>query len=872
MESNPIESIVVMGDKAVGKSALLVRFTSNTFITDCEPIIEERYQMKVNVDNDERTLDILDTADQEDFQSVCDRANRPIKGIILVYSVANIESFLTVKTLRQKILELQKTLNKSDKSTQKKTPIALVGNKCDLSNLREVKKDEGKKLAKEWGSLFFETSALKNTNVQKCFYELLREIKNGVTNQNPISMHYVSNHNGSIQSPDNTFQHSMDITSEYDLSESGVDAERPLVMRMAATNRSSIDLAEWTCSQCTYLNPNNLSNCEICLWPKPQGANSQDGGSSMWSCQRCTFLNHVSNSSCEICEYLRDPVSAHGNDAKVQISESGSPNHCSICLDEDPTIHVSSADINDSHKREGVAVLLPCQHWYCVECLEEYIKASFGSGELGEQLRCPMFNSGCNEVIGEKVAKVCAGQEMLDKLKELRERRQLERNPNARWCIVPDCGACTLHSPSSGRKVICKSCKNASCFRCRKKWHALGSCNFEEPSLDQWEQEQRQKGKVIKSCPKCRRLTERASGCLNITCVCGYRYCWVCLRPYPCPSACGQRVLNANEDENEIPANANRPRLLYTFRIAACFLAVIVSAIGTGVALGTYVIVVVLVLCCGPFFLLGSLCSKDIDNEQRRYVVMHGCQFVCGVVFLCIGIIFALVVLTFASIPGIIYLIYVIIMTPFCIDTGISHSFFGGENPEDQQSIGSWFHPEAPIYKDYKGPMPVKVIIVGKSGLAMFWLLLSFPTFLILSIALCPIAPLFLLPVCMFPDLPTNRCSKVLFFFLGTLAILGFLYGFQPAVIYQSILTTLFDKITWICAGLFLIHILCVLAPPTSDWAFMGFLWRGVLAPIAWLLGVPNPVNNEMNPFSGPVPFPGPYLLFVQNWNGHFTF
>lgn len=45
------------------------------------------------------------------------------------------------------------------------TILALVGNKIDLEGERVVKKEEGEKLAKEFGAIFFETSAKANINI-----------------------------------------------------------------------------------------------------------------------------------------------------------------------------------------------------------------------------------------------------------------------------------------------------------------------------------------------------------------------------------------------------------------------------------------------------------------------------------------------------------------------------------------------------------------------------------------------------------------------------------------------------------------------------------------------------------------------------------
>lgn len=57
----------------------------------------------------------------------------------------------------------------------------LVGNKCDLENIRDVSVEEGKSLAEEEGLFFMETSALESTNVQTAFEMVIREIFNNIS-------------------------------------------------------------------------------------------------------------------------------------------------------------------------------------------------------------------------------------------------------------------------------------------------------------------------------------------------------------------------------------------------------------------------------------------------------------------------------------------------------------------------------------------------------------------------------------------------------------------------------------------------------------------------------------------------------------------
>ena len=50
----------------------------------------------------------------------------------------------------------------------------LVGNKCDLEESRQVKTEEGQRLAEEYGIPFLETSAKDNINVEDAFMQITR--------------------------------------------------------------------------------------------------------------------------------------------------------------------------------------------------------------------------------------------------------------------------------------------------------------------------------------------------------------------------------------------------------------------------------------------------------------------------------------------------------------------------------------------------------------------------------------------------------------------------------------------------------------------------------------------------------------------------
>ena len=107
-------------------------------------------------------MQIWDTAGQERFRTVVSTYFRGAHGILLLYDVTNKDSF---KNLENWLIEIEK--NSSDKVLK-----ILVGNKCDLSDDREIQTEEGQAFAVRNGMEFMETSAKMNTNVYEAFETL----------------------------------------------------------------------------------------------------------------------------------------------------------------------------------------------------------------------------------------------------------------------------------------------------------------------------------------------------------------------------------------------------------------------------------------------------------------------------------------------------------------------------------------------------------------------------------------------------------------------------------------------------------------------------------------------------------------------------
>jgi small GTP-binding protein len=109
---------------------------------------------------------IWDTAGQERYRAITSAYYRGAIGALLLYDVS---ASLTFQSLPRWLQELRENADGN-------IVVMLVGNKCDLQELRAVSTEEGVGFSKNENLLFIETSALDATNVQESFTRLITEI------------------------------------------------------------------------------------------------------------------------------------------------------------------------------------------------------------------------------------------------------------------------------------------------------------------------------------------------------------------------------------------------------------------------------------------------------------------------------------------------------------------------------------------------------------------------------------------------------------------------------------------------------------------------------------------------------------------------
>jgi len=175
METEKIKCVIV-GDGAVGKTCLLISYSTNKFPNEYVPTVFDNYAVTVQIQDQEYVIQLFDTAGQEDYDRLRLIAYPNTDVFLVCFSIINPDSYDNVR--EKWVPEIQKHCGQA--------PFLLVGTQMDLrtdpatiTNLEKktkkpVNAEQGKRLANELGAVaYVECSALTQEGMKNVFDEAL---------------------------------------------------------------------------------------------------------------------------------------------------------------------------------------------------------------------------------------------------------------------------------------------------------------------------------------------------------------------------------------------------------------------------------------------------------------------------------------------------------------------------------------------------------------------------------------------------------------------------------------------------------------------------------------------------------------------------
>uniref|UniRef100_H2YR36 Small monomeric GTPase n=1 Tax=Ciona savignyi TaxID=51511 RepID=H2YR36_CIOSA len=163
---------VLLGDGAVGKTSLVVSYSTNGYPTEYVPTAFDNYSVRIQIDGTALRLQISDTAGQDEFDGMRPLCYPGTDVVLVCFSVVRPTSLCNI---RDKWLpEIKKYLPK--------VPVVLVGTQTDLRTSldvlvdlaryseRPITEEEAAAFAKQHGACgYVECSALTQKNLKQVF-------------------------------------------------------------------------------------------------------------------------------------------------------------------------------------------------------------------------------------------------------------------------------------------------------------------------------------------------------------------------------------------------------------------------------------------------------------------------------------------------------------------------------------------------------------------------------------------------------------------------------------------------------------------------------------------------------------------------------
>ena len=184
-------------------------------------------------------------------------------------------------------------------------------------------------------------------------------------------------------------------------------------------------------------------------------------------------------------------------------------------------------DVCMANKKVNMYLSLKCEHKFCRECWENYLKEKINNGNVID-IKC--MDASCKEILIQgDVRKILVKneKELYSKYKRFLKNKIKENSVQGKkykHCPKENCDEIVLENPKTKFVECAKG--HQFCFECLDKWHENKKCNknSDTEKFYKWKNK-----KHTKECPNCQYVIEKNGGCNHMTCQhCKYQWCWIC--------------------------------------------------------------------------------------------------------------------------------------------------------------------------------------------------------------------------------------------------------------------------------------------------------------------------------------------------------
>ncbi|CDU16427.1 uncharacterized protein PY17X_0404600 [Plasmodium yoelii] len=236
-----------------------------------------------------------------------------------------------------------------------------------------------------------------------------------------------------------------------------------------------------------------------------------------------------------------------------QCNQNSTPNQLESNSDQNSNficpILLNECSINDTYA-------LNCGHRFSNKSWLSYLKTGIENDYDEYIIHKKCMNNECKYFLKKKDWKILCDKNMYKQYKELLLNVYIKKSYNLKYCPNKECeyiiesmlliknaanaanaANATNHANLDKYKnlnIICK-CGYNFCFICLESFHKPVRCSL----IQKWNQLQTKGDQNIqwinantKKCPNCNKSIEKISGCMNIKCMCGFSFCWLCLKEW----------------------------------------------------------------------------------------------------------------------------------------------------------------------------------------------------------------------------------------------------------------------------------------------------------------------------------------------------